>query len=250
MESSNLRVVVNVRIEGKSTTIFEGSVKTKAHDVTTQTGGTHLIDGTNGNENPFPGPTCTAALDDAAKIGKFTIDGYESLYSTAVHLTQNWLLNSPYYPTSFDDFFIKTINGEPSSGSEYWQLALNYKPATVGGGQLLIKDGDSVLWALVSGSSKCLKLKGPRTAKVNVELTITVIDGDSRSPIEGASVGGKTTDQYGQANVKFSSAGTQTLKATFDGFVRSDVLTINVTTWRTSEFSLLWPVYRFLSLYN
>jgi hypothetical protein len=69
------QVVVNVRVEGRDETIFEGSVKTKAHDVTTETGGTHLIDGTNGNANPFPGPTCTAALDDAAKLGDFKIDG-------------------------------------------------------------------------------------------------------------------------------------------------------------------------------
>jgi hypothetical protein len=99
----------------------------------------------------------------------------------------------------------------------------------VGGGQLLIKEGDSVLWALVSGSSKCLKLQGPRAAKVKETLTVTVIDGETRDWIEGATVGETKTNQYGQATVTFGSAGSYDLKATRDGFVRSDVLTIHVT---------------------
>ncbi len=72
---SNDPIFAIVRVEGTST-IWEGSVTTKGHDVTTAQGGTHRCDGTNGNENPFPGPTCIAALDDASKINpKFTFDG-------------------------------------------------------------------------------------------------------------------------------------------------------------------------------
>jgi len=65
---ANFPVLVNVRVEaGNDITVFEGNVVTYGREVTADTGGTHLCDGTNGNENPFPGPTCTSALDDASR---------------------------------------------------------------------------------------------------------------------------------------------------------------------------------------
>ena len=49
-------VTVNLRVEGPSKTVFDGPVTTDAHDVTTQTAGTHKCDGTNGAAEPEPGP--------------------------------------------------------------------------------------------------------------------------------------------------------------------------------------------------
>jgi hypothetical protein len=66
---------VNLRIEGKDTTIFEDTVSTYGHDVTTKSGGTHHCDGTNNNKNPCAGPTCTTALDDGNKAAGFGFDG-------------------------------------------------------------------------------------------------------------------------------------------------------------------------------
>ena len=72
----NLPTAVNLRIEGAEKTIFEGSVITRGHNVTTDSGGTHICDGTNNGANPTPGPTCTSALDNAAKLHGFAFDGY------------------------------------------------------------------------------------------------------------------------------------------------------------------------------
>ena len=66
---------VNLRIEGSTTTIFEGTVTTTGHNVTTALGGNNHCDGTNGGQNPLPGPTCISALDDASKASSFTFDG-------------------------------------------------------------------------------------------------------------------------------------------------------------------------------
>jgi hypothetical protein len=76
----NLPTLVNLRIEGSTSTIFEGPIVTLGHNVTTTSGGNHHCDGTNNNQNPSPGPTCTSALDDAAKIDHFTFDGYVSYF--------------------------------------------------------------------------------------------------------------------------------------------------------------------------
>ena len=79
--AQNEPTLVNLRIEGPDTTIFEGSILTRGHNVTTVSGGTHHCDGTNNNANPLPGPTCTSALDDASKKAHFPFDGYVQLIS-------------------------------------------------------------------------------------------------------------------------------------------------------------------------
>lgn len=66
---------VNLRIEGKNHTIFEGPVDTWPHDVNPKCGGKHHCDGTNNGANPEPGPTVTGVLDNAASAHRFTWDG-------------------------------------------------------------------------------------------------------------------------------------------------------------------------------
>ena len=77
MSGTNSLVEVNVRIEGRSGTLFERSVETNGKLVTPVTGIARLADGRNGNEYPFPVPTCTSALQDASRMTPtFTWDGY------------------------------------------------------------------------------------------------------------------------------------------------------------------------------
>jgi len=66
---------INLRIEGDEGTIFEGTVTTSGHNVTTASGGTHRCDGTNRKGITCPGPTCITGLDDGNKIGKYGFDG-------------------------------------------------------------------------------------------------------------------------------------------------------------------------------
>jgi hypothetical protein len=65
---SNALVEVDVRIEtGNPNTSFDLTVQTRGRDVQPNTGPARRADGTNGNESPLPGPTCTSALDDASR---------------------------------------------------------------------------------------------------------------------------------------------------------------------------------------
>ena len=66
LAAPNQPTSVNLRVEGETATIFEGTVITTGHNVTTASGGNHHCDGTNNGQNPLPGPTCTSALDDAS----------------------------------------------------------------------------------------------------------------------------------------------------------------------------------------
>ena len=76
--AQNIPTLVNLRIEGSTTTIFLGGIITQGHNVTTPSGGNHHCDGTNDHANPTPGPTCTSALDDASIVAHFPFDGYVS----------------------------------------------------------------------------------------------------------------------------------------------------------------------------
>ena len=92
LAAPNSPTSVKLRVEGETTTIFEGTVITTGHNVTTALGGNHHCDGTNNGQNPLPGPTCTSALDDASKIFHFPFDGYVQLFFLISRSERWWLI--------------------------------------------------------------------------------------------------------------------------------------------------------------
>jgi hypothetical protein len=121
---------VNVRIEGRGETLFEGPVLTEGHNVKAFSDAEpHRCDGINNGKYPTPGPTPTAASVDAMSIVGEGFDG-------------NW------YP-GYDDYFITRWGpaGQNAALSEYWGLLVNNVYANVGGCQYQVDGGDEVLWA-------------------------------------------------------------------------------------------------------
>jgi hypothetical protein len=208
-------VSVNLRIEGRTSTLFDGPVTTDGHDVTTAEAGTHRCDGTNGNANPTPGPTPTAALDDVAKQHGFTIDGN-------------------YGNFGIDDYFLDRIAGDSlDPNSEYWSLWINFGFADLGGCQQRIHQGEDVLWgyAAFSGNSsgdRALKLTGPASATTGAAIQVKVANGADGTPESGARVGGTTTGPDGSATLAFPEAGVYRLKAEHEHTIRSNSLVVCV----------------------
>ncbi|KAH9962397.1 hypothetical protein BC827DRAFT_218788 [Russula dissimulans] len=204
------KTCVNLRIEGATTTHFEGNVCTCGHLVTTRSGGTHHCNGTNNNNNDCVGPTCITALDDGNRISNFGFDGT--------------------FDPAFDDFFIRTIKGETPVNPSYWQINLNFQPIQVGGCQQKVKEGDQVLFAVVSNTTTArLKLTGPRNAVSGTAFNVKVTN-ETGAPIQGATVKGQTTNAQGIASITFSNTekGIQKLKATKANTVRSNAIEILV----------------------
>ena len=204
-------VSVNLRVEGRTQTIFDAPVTTDGHDVTTPSGGTHKCDGTNGGSEPLPGPTATAALDDAAKQARFDFDG-------------------DYGNFGIDDFFLTRIaDSTADSSSEYWSLWTAFDFAPKGGCQLRVHQGEDVLWALASFSvDRALRLSGPTTATTGQPVQVKVVNGADGSPEAGAQAGGATTGTDGTAEVSFAAAGVYRLKAEKANAVRSNSLVLCV----------------------
>jgi hypothetical protein len=224
-------ITVNLRVEGSTSTIFEGAVSTEAPAApgiaTKSSEGTHLCDFShNGTHEGFPaiGPTPTAALYDAATANGLTFDAKWS--------------------KSLNDFFITQVGSDIQGGApEFpaWGYAVNYTTAEVGGCQFLLAAGSEVLWAYnFFNLPHLLKLSGPATASVGAQFTLQVADGQTGEPISGAAIGelvaGVTTaipssgvtDATGNASVSLPHAGRVTLKATAGKSVRSNGVVVCV----------------------
>ena len=108
-------VSVNLRVEGATSTIFEGPVTTDGHTITTaSSGGPQPCDGTNAGAFPSPVPTATAALDDGARLNGFTWDA-------------DWF-------SSFSDFSVKQRRPRTRPRStQFWGLAVNFQFSQTGG---------------------------------------------------------------------------------------------------------------------
>lgn len=135
-------VEVNVRIEGKTKTIFEGPIWTEGHDVHSSEpdGGNpaedtaeHPCDGINSldPENIAPGPTPTAA----------SVDAMETIGETEE-------MDGQWYP-GFNDYFVKQWGAEEENAEhegKSWGILVNNVYTDVGGCQWQLHTGDEVLW--------------------------------------------------------------------------------------------------------
>ncbi|TCD66108.1 hypothetical protein EIP91_001760 [Steccherinum ochraceum] len=212
----NLGTIVNLRIEGAEKTIFEGPIFTRGHNVTTVSGGTHHCDGTNNNENPHPGPTCTSALADAAHREGFAFDGT--------------------FDPEFDDFFITSIADSTETTTAFWGILLDFEFTPVGGCQQEVRFGGNVLWAFDAFTkAHFLKLVGPATVHSGQPAQFTVTDGMTGDGIGGArvvasgrGVGPQTSDTNGVATFTFQTKGIHNLKADKDDSIRSNGVSILV----------------------
>jgi hypothetical protein len=120
---------VNVRIEGKTETLFEGPILTDHPKIRASSDKkARTCDGTNNSQNPAPGPTPTASSVDAMSILGKGFDG-------------QWY-------NQYDDYFIKQWgpDGQDEGHGEYWGVLVNNVYTNVGGCQYQLDAGDEVLW--------------------------------------------------------------------------------------------------------
>lgn len=121
---------VNVRIEGRGETLFEGPIWTEGHDIEassdTQERSCDGID-PNDPENVTPGPTPTAAAVDAMSLIGETFDG-------------RWY-------GGYGDYFITRWGPDREAEGMSWGILVNNVFTDVGGCQYELHTGDEALWA-------------------------------------------------------------------------------------------------------
>lgn len=186
---------VDVRVEGQSSTLFEGRIATTGRNVQSlserETGAIRRCDGTNNGGGSTVVPTATASTADAlAILGKgFDGDWYDQ----------------------YQDYLISRLGDERSDG---WRLFQNGAFSTTGGCQRL--DGlTRVLWAASPGTPLAMTLSGSTvTTTPGAEVYVAGADGS-----QGELLG--TTGGDGKLTVA-RPAGWYRLKARKAGTVRSN----------------------------
>jgi hypothetical protein len=122
---------VNVRIEGKERTLFEGPISTAVHKVRASSDTQwRRCNGINVNDplNTEPGVVPTSASADAMRIIGETFDGL-------------WY-------SQYEDYFLTRWGSDAQNPakSEYWGVLVNNVFTSVGGCQYQLDEGDEVLW--------------------------------------------------------------------------------------------------------
>jgi hypothetical protein len=209
-------VTVDLRIEGKTSTLYEGTVTTDVRPIDVGDGtGSHKCDGTNNAANPTPAPTRGAAFVAAAQgPGGFSFQG-------------TWF-------DSFEDVSFETIAGQsvaydPGPPGRYLVEYKNAASAFVGSCQDQISNGDDILYAYGTGAEQLLKLAGPATATPGATATLHVTDAATGTPVSGATVDGKTSAADGSVAFALAAPGPVTFKAAKDGAIRSNSVTVCAT---------------------
>jgi hypothetical protein len=239
-------ITVNLRVEGSTSTLFEGPVSTEGipNPPGIATGSSPTAEPCDFKDNGSNGgfgtslATPTAALYDAAM---------------ADHLA----FNAEWF-TSLHDFDISQVGGDIANAGgneEYWGFAVDYTYSSVGGCQLQLAPGSEVLWAYNYFNMKhLLNLSGPASVTIGTPFTVHVTDGQTGEPISGAVVGqlvggvtsvaasSPTTDAAGNATITLTQSGTVTLKATQSESVRSNGLAVSVVANGTCACAYTGPV--------
>lgn len=202
-------VKVDLRVEGASKTLLEKAVAASPATLRSNVG-------------PNPGRFPCNVVDNGGS-GKRAATPISALAPTRLKLGLNW------YP-EYTGFLVEAIRGEDPADPAYWDFWVNGKGAVeleyLGGCQLGLKKGDSVVWAVTDGSQALLVLEasGAGTAP-SVKLTAT--NGATGAPVAGAKVGRLTTGSDGTVEVPRPARGSVRVKATADGFIRSNTVKVS-----------------------
>ena len=134
------------------------------------------------------------------------------------------------YSDSFQDYFITSIGDTTQTSTQFWGLLVNYQFTPTGGCQFETKTNDNILWAFDAFNAQYfLKLTGPsKPVPKGKPYTVTVTDGSTGTPVQGATVNGATTGADGTATITPAKSGLQTYKAEKAGSIRSNRIAVVV----------------------
>jgi hypothetical protein len=121
---------VDVRIEGRSQTLFEGPVRNAGGPVRASSDTRQrTCNGTNNLQHPLPGASATSAAVDGIRLAGMDFD-------------------ATWFP-GFDDYYVERFgpDREALGAEEYWGILVNDAFTPVGGCQAQVVERDRVLWA-------------------------------------------------------------------------------------------------------
>lgn len=195
-------VTVDLRIEGREATLFEGRVTT---DVRT-------IDMGDGAAHECAGSESTPAVTRGAVIA-----------ASGVPFSGTW---SPM-GAQFKVVAGENVEFDPAT-SRFLAEFENGRFADVGACSDPVATGDRVLFAYATGSEKVLQLNPGGGVQVGGTAVFTVVDGATGQPVQGATVAGQVSGADGVARLPATQVGELRAKATAPNAIRSNTAVVPV----------------------
>ncbi len=193
-------VTVDLRIEGATRTLFEGPVTTDVRPFNFTGGEPH-------------------------ECGTVVTSG-QVIAAAPITIAGTW--NDGFGNPTFD-----TVAGEDVrfNGEKYLAEYRNGVAPDVGACDVVVNNGDDVLFAFAAFGDKVLALSGPAAARTGEAVTLKVTDAATGAAVAGATVGTATSAGDGSVTAgPWSEPGVYDLKAEHAGFVRSNRVRVVVTT--------------------
>ena len=191
-------VTVDLRIEGATQTLFEGPVTTDVRPFNFTGGEPH---------------ECGTEVTSGQVIA-----------AAPVTIAGTW--NDGFGSPTFD-----TVAGEDVrfNGDKYLAEYRNGVAPDVGSCDVVVQNGDRVLFAFAAFGDKVLALSGPASVRAGDTATLKVTNAADTTPVAGAKVVPATSASDGSITGSWSEPGVYDLKAERAGFVRSNRVRVTVT---------------------
>jgi len=204
-------VTINIRIEGQSGTVWDGTVTVTESTIIDDQGGQHYLEQ----------PTALGALDEASQLGGFPYVVQDTAYG----------------------LYIYSINGEEPAGLAGWMYRVDYTSPMVGAADFILNQTtppdpphQEILFAYSEWGQTPLKVEVDNTTPgVDDTFTVTVTqysdDTNTWSPCDGATVHADqnyTTGQDGTVAITINTDMTVEIYAEQEGYIRSNRVTVTV----------------------
>jgi hypothetical protein len=208
-------VTVPLRIEGSSSTLYEGTVTTDAKTFHF-TGDTaqHPCDG---SSTPTRGAALVTAID---------------ALDTPLDVRGTWGSFGPTFSTINGQSVAYTDNGTPSDFNDdrYLVEYAGWSFASLGACSDPAVNGAQALFAYGTGNETLLQLVGPSTVPLGQSFNVNVYVGGTTTGVDSAIVGGQSTVAGVATIPAYSTRGVHTLKAEKTGaYIRSNRISVCVT---------------------
>lgn len=204
-------VKVNLRVEGAARTLFEKAVVARAQTMRS-------------NIPPDRGTHPCNVVENGGSGGSAATP-VSALVPTRLRLGLKWY-------AEYTGFLVDSIARENPPDPGYWDFFVNGKGAAdleyLGGCQLALKNGDSVVWTVTDGSEFLLSLKRSGSDQAT-GASLLVTNASTGQPVGGASVAGRLTGADGRVVVPLPARGSRpkAYKATAPGAIRSNAVRIS-----------------------
>ena len=217
-------VTVDLRIEGASQTVYEGTITTDARQIPDQDDGQlHPCNVRDNGDSP----------GDGEPRGNPTSAAYDALVANGLPFRADYTGRTTFDGQEYEvnDFFLNQLGPDSAGGNPYAfsQLFINGTAAQTGGCQIPAESGQEIVWGYSSDATRVLRLSGPSRVRPDEAFTVTVTDAKTGAGVEGAAVAGGTSDARGEARVVVRDRGESRLKAEAAKAIRSNALTVCAT---------------------